>query len=264
MNDNHLKMCTECGIQYPESYQGNLCLICNDERQSVPQSGQSWTAHEKLLEKHSIKIKKLNNNLYELVVNPRFSIGQRALLVLSKNGNILWDCIPLLDEAAIAFINSKGGLKAIAFSHPHYYSNMKMWADTFNSKIYIHQNDKEWVVNGGDFVEYWTGHQLNLWNQLKLHNIGGHFEGSSVIEIPWMSENGTLLIGDTMYLSPSMNHFATMRSYPNRIPLPLNEIKRIEKRFEEINYDTIYGFYSYQNVEKNAREVVEKSFSRYH
>ena len=83
------------------------------------------------------------------------------------------------------------------------------------------------------------------------------------MEIPWMNENGTLLIGDTMYLSPSMKHFATMRSYPNRIPLLLNEIRRIEKRFEDINFDTIYGFYSYQNVEKNAKEIVKNSFEKY-
>lgn len=262
-NDNKLKMCTECGTQYPESHTDNTCIICEDERQAVPQSGQSWTSHEKLLEKHSVEIKKINDNLYEFVVNPRFSIGQRALFVISEDGNILWDCIPLLDEGVIEFIKSKGGLKAIAISHPHYYSIMKMWAETFTCKIYIHEKDKEWVVNGGNSVEYWKGDHMKLWNQIRLHNIGGHFDGSSVIEIPWMSEKGTLLIGDTMYLSPSMKHFATMRSYPNRIPLPQNEIKRIEKRFEEISFDTIYGFYSYQNVEKNAEEIVKKSFAKY-
>jgi hypothetical protein len=257
-------MCTECGTQYPEDYTDNLCLICEDERQSVPPSGQSWTTHEKLLENHSVKIKKINENLYEFVMNPRFSIGQRALFVLSESGNILWDCIPLLDIGIIEFIKAKGGLRAVAFSHPHYYSNMKMWAEAFNCKIYIHEKDKEWIVNGGSFIELWNGSNIQLWDKLSLHNIGGHFEGSSVIEIPWMSKNGTLLIGDTMYLSPSMKHFATMRSYPNRIPLPLSEIKRIEKRFEEINFDTIYGFYSYQNVEKNAREIVKQSFDRYY
>jgi glyoxylase-like metal-dependent hydrolase (beta-lactamase superfamily II) len=257
-------MCTECGIQYPEDYTDNLCLICEDERQSVPPSGQSWTTHEKLLENHSVKIKKINENLYEFVMTPRFSIGQRALFIISESGNILWDCIPLLDVGIIEFIKAKGGLRAVAFSHPHYYSNMKMWAEAFNCKIYIHEKDKEWIVNGGSFIELWNGSNIQLWDELSLHNIGGHFEGSSVIEIPWMSENGTLLIGDTMYLSPSMKHFATMRSYPNRIPLPFSEIKRIEKRLEEINFDTIYGFYSYQNVEKNAREIVKQSFDRYY
>lgn len=263
MNNTSLKVCTECGTQYPENYSGNNCMICEDERQAVPQSGQSWTTYEQLLEKHSVKIKKMNDRLYEFVVNPRFSIGQRALFVISESGNLLWDCIPLIDDEVIEFIQSKGGLKGIAISHPHYYSMMRMWAEAFNSTIYIHEKDKEWVVNGGNSVEYWKGDHMNLWDRLKLHNIGGHFDGSSILEIPEMSEKGTLLIGDTMYLSPSMKHFATMRSYPNRIPLPLSEVKRIEKRFDEISFDTIYGFYSYQNVEKNAKEVVKNSFSKY-
>jgi hypothetical protein len=263
MKSNTLKMCTECGTQYPENYTENNCIICEDERQSVPQSGQSWTTHEKLLEKHSVKIKKINDNLYEFTVNPRFSIGQRALFIISESGNIMWDCIPLLDEGVIEFIKSKGGLKSIAISHPHYYSIMKMWAETFGSNILIHEKDQEWVVNGGNSVEYWTGDTKELWDTLQLHNIGGHFDGSSIIEIPWMGEKGTILIGDTMYLSPSLRHFAVMRSYPNRIPLPLNEIRRIQGRFENIPFDTIYGFYSYQNIEKNAKEILKNSFSRY-
>ncbi|MEG0929111.1 hypothetical protein [Chryseobacterium sp.] len=44
-----------------------------------------------------------------------------------------------------------------------------------------------------------------------------------------MSEEGSLLIGDALYLSPSIKHFATMRSYPNRIPLPQIEIKKNRK-----------------------------------
>ncbi|WP_162926180.1 hypothetical protein [Chryseobacterium aurantiacum] len=44
-----------------------------------------------------------------------------------------------------------------------------------------------------------------------------------------MSEEGSLLIGDTLYLSPSMKHFATMRSYPNKIPFPQIEIKKNRK-----------------------------------
>ena len=43
----------------------------------------------------------------------------------------MWDCIPQLDELTVQFIKSKGGLKGIAFSHPHYYSNMNEWAEAW-------------------------------------------------------------------------------------------------------------------------------------
>ena len=53
---------------------------------------------------------------------PDFAIGQRALLVPFGDSNLLWDCITLLDDATAAEIERRGGLAAIAISHPHYYS----------------------------------------------------------------------------------------------------------------------------------------------
>ncbi|MBA2737617.1 MAG: MBL fold metallo-hydrolase, partial [Pyrinomonadaceae bacterium] len=79
-----------------------------------------------------------------------FAIGQRSLLVLAPEGNILWDCIPLLDKPTIGFLESKGGLKAIAFSHPHFYGTMNEWAEIFDCPVYIHQNDGQWIVNKGN------------------------------------------------------------------------------------------------------------------
>ena len=40
---------------------------------------------------------------------PTFAIGQRALLVCTPHGNILWDCISLIDRATVELINGLGG-----------------------------------------------------------------------------------------------------------------------------------------------------------
>jgi hypothetical protein len=58
----------------------------------------------------------------------------------TPDGNILWDCISLLDEATVDIINALGGLKAIAISHPHYYATNAVWSATFgNVPVYIHE-----------------------------------------------------------------------------------------------------------------------------
>jgi len=54
-----------------------------------------------------------------------------------------------------------------------------------------------------------------------------------------------------------------MYSYPNRIPLPKSEIKRIKDRLNIICFDTVFGFYSYQNLTCNAKEILQSSFKRY-
>ena len=263
MIENYQKLCSTCGTQFPINSTVEICSICAEERQYIPITGQSWTTHRELLKNHTTKVVQINKNLYEIVIEPTFAIGQRAFLVISESGNVLWDCIPLLDEKTINFIQSKGGLKAIAFSHPHYYSNMNDWASTFNCQIYIHKKDASYIVDNGEHVILWEGNENPLWDDLKLVNIGGHFDGSSVIMIPSMSKNGTMLCGDTMYLSLSKKHFAIMYSYPNRIPLPISEIKRIKNRLTEISFDTVYGFYSYQNVSGNAKDILTASFEKY-
>jgi len=257
------KICYTCGTLYPLAYPSKDCLICNEERQYVPQGGQVWVTQEELAARHKNKIIKLNDRLFEIVITPGFAIGQRAFLVLSESGNVLWDCIPLLCEETIRFITSKGGLDAIAFSHPHYYSNMSDWATTFDCPVYIHEDDAEFIVYKSDYIHLWQGEELSLCDDLKLVNIGGHFKGSSILHISDMSVKGTILSGDTVYLSLSKKHYAIMYSYPNRIPLPISEIKRIKKRFESLEFDSIYGFFSYQNVIGTARELLETSLNRY-
>lgn len=257
------KVCATCGTYYPSAQSPELCTICLDERQYIPATGQSWTTPEAIRSKHCVKINKLQKGLYELEVNPEFAIGQRALLVLSEKGNVLWDCIPLLDEQAITFIQSKGGLNAIALSHPHYYSNMNEWGETFNCPVYTHEYNAMHIVDNGKQISLWKGRDLDLWDGIKVKLIGGHFDGSCILYVPALSENGTVLCGDTLYISPSKQHMAVMYSYPNRIPLPITEVNRVGERFLEITFDSIYGFYSYQNVLGNAEGILQRSLARY-
>ncbi|MGN6398358.1 MAG: hypothetical protein ACTHMI_22490 [Mucilaginibacter sp.] len=256
-------ICCTCGTYFSAASAPRLCTICNEERQYIPKGGQSWTNPGDLHNKHKITIHQLKEHLYELEITPQFAIGQRALLVLSQNGNVLWDCIPMLDKATIDFIQSKGGLKAIAFSHPHYYSNINDWADMFDCPVYIHENDAPYIIQKGPGIKLWQGEELALWDGIKIMLIGGHFEGSSILHVPFLSKEGAILCGDTLFLSPSKKHFSVMRSYPNKIPLPLREIRRIKHRMSEISFDTFYGYVKAQNLDADVKAIFEKSMERY-
>lgn len=260
---NSGKICVTCGTKYPESFTGNTCSICEDDRQYVPQMGQKWTNDKTLLRNHSVKIRKIKDRLYEFVINPNFAIGQRALLILSEQGNVLWDCISMLDEAARTFIKQKGGLKAVVISHPHYYSNMQAWAKAFNCPIYLHQEDEKWVVNKSEKIKYWRGASHELWEDMQIIKIGGHFPACSVILAPKLSKTAALFCGDTFSIAPSMQHIAVMYSYPNKIPLSVAEVARIKKLMEPVEFDEIYGFWSSQNITKNAKKLLMDSLNRY-
>lgn len=257
-------ICSTCGTYYPLHQHPALCTICSDERQYIPEGGQRWTLPSDLLCKHSVKLNKIKEYLYELEINPVFAIGQRALLVLTEKGNLLWDCIPLLDEMTIEFIRSKGGLAAIAFSHPHYYSNMNEWAETFNCPVYIHENDREHIMMKGENIYCWNGQEMELWDGMKLHCIGGHFAGSSILQVPFLSVKGAIICGDTLFLSPNKKHFSVFHSSPNRMPLPLKEVKRIGERMDKISFDSFYGYIKTQNLETNVKEIFIRSMERYY
>ena len=111
-------ICTACGLQFPASDgPPDSCAICIDYRQFVPRAGQQWTTLGTLRRNHRNAFQQLEPGLIGVATTPEFAIGQRALLVRTAAGNVLWDCISLIDDATIEIIRALGGVRAIAHRH---------------------------------------------------------------------------------------------------------------------------------------------------
>src|SRR5205814_3092636 len=111
-------ICRACGTQFPESSSApRSCPICSDARQFIPKSGQEWTTLEKLRPGHHNAFRQYEPDLIGVGTVPEFAIGQRALLLRTPQGNFLWDCITLVDDATVETISAMGGLRGIAISH---------------------------------------------------------------------------------------------------------------------------------------------------
>src|SRR5262245_51327249 len=124
-------LCCACGTQHPASGDRapERCPICDDERQYVPDAdGQQFTTLDELRRTHRNALVELEPGLTSIRTVPRFAIGQHALLVETPDGNVLWDCVPLIDDATVAEIRRRGPVVAIAISHPHFYSTMVEWS----------------------------------------------------------------------------------------------------------------------------------------
>src|SRR5215203_2388031 len=168
-------LCTACGTQYPRSDAApEVCLICTDERQFVPASGQSWITLERLRNAHSNKFLRLATGLTTIETTPAFGIGQRAILAHTPAGNVLWDCLALIDDATIDLLNGMGGVSAIAISHPHYYTTMVEWSHALGGvPIYLHAADREWVTRADRAVQFWEGDIKAIGPNLTLIRLGG-------------------------------------------------------------------------------------------
>ena len=162
-------ICTTCGTQYPPSEAPPAqCVICEEERQYVPPSGQSWIAPERLAARHANTFRQHEPGLISIGSLPTFAIGQRALLVCTPAGNVLWDCISLLDDASVAVIKGLGGLKAIAISHPHFYTTMVDWSRAFDCPVHLHGADRTWVMRPDPAIQFWQGDTHRLWDGVTL------------------------------------------------------------------------------------------------
>ena len=137
-------LCVTCATQFPESAKPpEHCPICEDERQYVNPDGQAWTTLEKLRTTHKNTIKKEEEGLYSINTEPKFGIGQRAFLIQTPKGNLLWDCVGLIDDATVSRVKELGGIAEIAISHPHYYTAMVEWSRAFgNAPIHIHEAER--------------------------------------------------------------------------------------------------------------------------
>src|SRR5215207_5100002 len=147
-------ICAACGTQYPAHLAPPAeCRICTEERQFVPAAGQRWTSLESLSASHSNGFRQHEPDVLSLHTFPSFAIGQRAFLILADAGNVLWDCLALLDEATVTLIRALGGVKAIAISHPHYYTTMRRWSEAFGAPVMLHESDRQWVVDDGGHID---------------------------------------------------------------------------------------------------------------
>ena len=106
-------ICATCGTQYAESDEPPAaCAVCQDERQYVKATGQQWTALDKLHKTNRNSIRFEEAGLIGIGIDPHFAIGQRALFVRTAQANVLWDCLPLLDEAVVEMVKALGGVSA--------------------------------------------------------------------------------------------------------------------------------------------------------
>lgn len=261
---DRVNICKTCGTRYGrEIFDENRCPVCLDDRQYLKEYGQQWVSFNTLMQNHTIRINQLRENVFTLITHPSFAIGQRAHLITTKEGNILWDCIPLLDEASFSFIKSKGGLQAIAISHPHYYSLMTEWARAFDCPVYLHKDDRQWVMDDDEKVQYWSGDKLKLFGGLEIVHTGGHFPGSSVLHFNDDKGRGILFTGDSLYLSRDKKHLSAMYSYPNVIPLAPAELFNVFAQVSNLEFDALYGAFGWQNIHSGARMLFDNSLQRY-
>jgi hypothetical protein len=257
-------ICNTCGTQYaPSDRPPAACPICDDERQYVTPAGQSWTTLPALQARSYNAWRELEPNLISIVTFPAFGIGQRAQLLRTPHGNILWDCIALV--ATVELINAMGGLIGVAISHPHYYTTMVEWSHAFGGiPVHLHAADRKWIMREDPAIKLWQGETKELVPGVTLICAGGHYPGGTVLH--WAAGaggKGALLSGDIVQVVQDNKSVSFMWSFPNFIPLSGPRVEGVVEAIKPYAFDRVHGAFMDRTIWSNGKAVVERSAERY-
>lgn len=142
---------------------------------------------------------------------------------------------------------------------------MVEWSRAFGGvPIWIHENDRRWIVRPDPAVRIWAGTAQALPGGLTLVHTGGHFEGQQVLLWPRGAEGkGALLAGDQPNVCADRRWVTFMRSFPNYIPLSGEAAERIVTVLLALRFDRIYGWTPDRVLQEDAKRSLERSLTRH-
>jgi glyoxylase-like metal-dependent hydrolase (beta-lactamase superfamily II) len=188
-------------------------------------------------------------------------IGHSSQLVVGDGGSLLWDPVGFIDDATVERIRSLGPVLGIASSHPHMFGVQVEWAHALDAPVFVNEADRQWVGRPDASIRFWSA-EAHL-GSLSLHQIGGHFAGSSVALWPnGAGGRGTLLSGDTVFPNPDGWSVGFLRSYPNKIPLSAAVVQRIAEDLLRLRFESVVGNFN-NRIEADGAASIRRSAERH-
>lgn len=260
-------ICRACAVEYPDTEHPPVgCAICGDERQYVPlEAGQQWTSLAELSEAGTtLAITEVEPDLFGINAVPGVGIGQRAHLVRTDAGSILWDPTGFVDAAGVAAVLELGPVAAVVASHPHMFGVQVEWSRALGGvPVLVAGADREWVQRPDDAIQFLDGDEHLILPGVTLRTVGGHFPGSLLLYWSAGAEGrGVLLGSDTVFPLQDGKWVAFARSFPNHIPLSAAVVDRVATAALARPFDRMYGNFGWV-IPGGAMDVIRRSADRH-
>ncbi|MDF0529706.1 hydrolase [Tsukamurella sp. 8F] len=251
-------ICAACAVEYPgDTEPPEVCPICADERQYVPDGGQRWTTAPELRDAgNRVQVRELAPGMWGLTAY--VGIGQTAILIESRSGNLLFDAPGMIDDESVDAVRALGGIDAIATSHPHMFGAQSAWSAAFgDAPVWVSAADEAWLGLRPPTMQTWS-EPFDVLPGITLDVIGGHFPGSAVAYRP-RDANGrrsVLLSGDGVMVTPG-GRVAFMRGYPTLIPLSAAVVRRIADRLSRYDTDVVWNNFGRRTRDYGSDVIAE-------
>jgi hypothetical protein len=259
-------ICGSCGTQYAESALPPAhCAICRADARLESTERPTWTTLAEIHGRHTNLIQRVEPHLFSVRPIPALPLGQRALLLGTEHGNILWGCVTVIDDATVRMVRALGGLTAIVVSHPRHFSSVVEWSHAFRgAPIYVHATSRRWLMRPDPVVRYWEGKELSLPGNVTLVHVGSYAEGGTLLHWPAAAcGRGALLTGDVLQVVRHRKRVGLLSSSQDLVPRSADGVWALVSALERFQYEALYDTWSDDGITHDARAIVLESASAY-
>jgi hypothetical protein len=233
--------CTNCGHWQRWPSVPQVCPVCADVRNALPQDGFAFaTTDEVDAQVECSWGPTVVQGITEFRCTPRFGLDSRGWVIESEVGLVGFECAPWYDAAALGELRRRGGLRVLAASHVHGYGALWQLQQELDPPVVaVGVRDLVWTKA---FRVTWPADDvLELAPDLVLHRTGGHFDGHSVLHDV---RRGVLFCGDSMKIDLDDRGNAVAlsahKAFHAQIPLSHGELAHYRSVVEQLDFDTVF------------------------
>ena len=237
--------CANCGHWQRYFAPPPDCPVCTDVRNDLPEDGWQFLTVDAVQSKVQGQWRRLDRDMVGFSVTPPFGLNGTGWLLLQPEGNIAFEAAPFYTNEMLAEIERLGGIRILAASHVHGYGALWQLQDVFQPEVLAIQKEDLGLTKAFRVTSPYD-ETFDLGNGQRLHHVGGHYAGQSVLHD---TARRTLFSGDVFKVDQDAagNNIAvsTHKAFHKSIPLTPAEVCRYRAVISELDFDTLCTPFEY-------------------
>ena len=234
--------CANCGFWQRRFAEPAACPVCEDFRHPLPPGGYEFRAPGRVAARQAVTWDQPLPGVWRFSTTPQLGIGSCGYLIEHSAGNVHFEGCGWYDDAALGFIESRGGVAFLSASHPHVYGALWRVAERFGPKAVVQAEALPFCQAFGvsfPFDEDWP-----LSADFRLIRTAGHTPDHTVLHD---AANRRLYCGDALkftFPEPGQtvgrpDSVSCHKAFDANIPLTHGDVRRYRDVFAPLDFDAV-------------------------
>ncbi|MCP9236939.1 hypothetical protein [Lewinella sp. JB7] len=234
--------CTHCGgwILWFDTREPVVCPNCMDVRNALPQEDFTYLHIDDAHGRYRTRWREVLPGLWEYWTEPQLGLGSHGWLIVRQAGNVAFEAAPYYDAASRRHIESLGGIRVLAASHPHGYG--ALW------QLQEHHRPEDLIIHRDDLI-HTKAFRVNrpiddryvLDADRQFQRLGGHYEGQTAL---YDAAYRILFLGDAVKIDFAADGATPValschKGYHYSIPLTRDELLHYREVFGRFDFDHV-------------------------